>query len=91
MTGTFQVTCHKPDNADADRRLQGVGGPGGNGWYRTVDQMITLIGGGDRFWTADRNRNTVWLVVAVRNGRKYIKTDADGIEPNNLLALPHCP
>ncbi|MER8755151.1 DUF3892 domain-containing protein [Mesorhizobium sp. M0976] len=89
MADTFQVTCHKPDNADADRRLQGVGGP--SGWYRTVDQMIILIDGKDRFWTVDQKGNSVWLMVSSRNGRRYIKTESDGLEPNNLLALPHCP
>lgn len=91
MAGTFQVTCHKPDNADKDRRMQGVGGPADGGWYRTVDQMINLIDGGDRFWTVDPNGNSVWLMVSSRNGRRYIKTESDGSEPNNLLALPHCP
>lgn len=90
MTGTYQVTCHTPDNADKDRRLQGVGGPVGDGWYRTVDQMIAHIEGGDRFWTVDQQGNSVWLMVSSRNGRKYIKTESDGVEPNNLLALPHC-
>lgn len=88
MAGTYQVTCHKPDNADKDRRLQGVGAPG---WYRTIDQMIMLIEGGDRFWTVDQSGNSVWIIVSSRNGRKYIKTTSDGLEPNNLLALPHCP
>lgn len=91
MAGTYQVTCHKPDNADKDRRLQGVGGPGGGGWYRGVDQMIALIDGGDKFWTVDQAKNSVWLIVSSRNGRKYIKTTSDGLEPNNFLALPHCP
>ncbi|WP_157785358.1 DUF3892 domain-containing protein, partial [Bradyrhizobium yuanmingense] len=25
------------------------------------------------------------------NGHKYIKTKADGIQPDNLLSLPECP
>jgi hypothetical protein len=90
MTGTYQVTCHTPDNVDKDRRLQGVGGPGGDGWYRTVDQMIAHMDSDDRFWTVDQQGNSVWLMVSSRNGRKYIKTESDGVEPNNLLALPHC-
>lgn len=53
--------------------------------------MITLIEGGDRFWAVDQKGNSVWLMVSSRNGRKYIKTESDGLEPNNLLALPHCP
>jgi hypothetical protein len=89
--GTYQITCHKPDNDDPDRRMQGVGGPGGNGWYRSVDQIINLINKGDKFWTVDPAGNSVWVITAKRNGRGYIKTESDGIEPNNLLALPKCP
>ncbi len=79
--GTFQVTCHKPDNADRDRRMRGVGGSGGSGWYRTVDQMINLIDGGDKFWTVDTAGNSVWIITSSRNGRRYIKTESDGTEP----------
>lgn len=89
--GTYQVTCHKPDNSDKDRRMQGVGGPGGEGWYRTVDQIIALIDNGNKFWTVDSAGNSVWIMTASRNGRQYIKTESDGKEPNNLLALPECP
>lgn len=91
MAGTFQVTCHKPDNFDADRRLQGLGGPGGDGWYRTIDVLIGLIKGGDKFWTVDQKNNSVWIIVSSRKGREYLKTESDDVEPNNLLALPHCP
>jgi hypothetical protein len=31
------------------------------------------------------------VIVATHNGNKYIKTEADGIHPDNLLALPECP
>lgn len=88
---TFQVNCHNPDDDDADRRLEGLGGPGGGGWYRSIDALIKLIEQGDKFWTTDKDNNSVWIIVAKRNGRKYLKTENDGVEPNNLLALPHCP
>lgn len=92
MTTTHQVTCHKPDNSDPDRRLQGLGGPDGGGWYRDIDTLIYGIEIGTfRLWTVAPNGQSVWVVVAERNRRKYLKTEADGVEPNNLLALPHCP
>lgn len=84
----LQATCHTPDNADADRRLQGLGGVG---WKHSIDEIIRNI---------DNRTNTYWTRVnGVRanievkqrpNGRRYIKTTADGYEPNNLLALPRC-
>jgi hypothetical protein len=89
---TFRVTCHKPDDADADRRLQGLGGTSGGGWYRKIDTLIKLIDEKtNRFWTVDQNGKSVWIEVHKRNGRKYLKTQSDGVEPNNLLALRHCP
>lgn len=91
MAETFRVTCHKPDDSDPDRRLEGLGGPSGGGWYRDIDVLISLIENGDQFWTVDTDGNSVWIVVRSRNGRKYLKTQNDGIEPNNLLALPRCP
>jgi len=92
MANQFRVTCHKPDNADADRRLQGLGGPGGGGWYRDIDYLIAAIeSGNEQFWTTAPDGTSVWIIVATRSGRKYLKTEADGVEPNNLLELPHCP
>src|ERR1017187_4237659 len=32
----------------------------------------------------------ILIVVASHNGRKYLKTTADGYAPNNLLALREC-
>jgi hypothetical protein len=31
------------------------------------------------------------VIVATHEGRKYLKTTADGYAPNNLLSLPECP
>ena len=42
-----------------------------------------------RFWTS-ANGKSVWVIIAQRNGKKYLKTEADGDEPNNLLSLPRC-
>lgn len=43
----YDVNCHVPDNADADRRMQGIGGPG---WYKAVDDVIRCIDNGDMFY-----------------------------------------
>ena len=31
------------------------------------------------------------VIVAQRLGHKYLKTENDGEQPDNLLALPECP
>lgn len=92
MAGTFQITCHTPDNADKDRRLQGLGGPGDGGWYLDIDTLIDNIENkNEKFWTVAPDGKSVWVVVRQRsNGRKYLTTEPDGVEPNNLLALPRC-
>ena len=43
---TYQVNCHVPDNNDADRRMQGIGG---FGWYKTVDEVLRCLDSGDTF------------------------------------------
>jgi hypothetical protein len=69
-----------------------TGGPNGGPWSLKLDAAIAGIENGTwSFWTYGGGAATD-VVVAVRsNGRKYLKTEADGIEPNNLLALPKCP
>ena len=85
----LQVTCHVPDGLDKDQRIDAIGGVG---WKHEIDHAIIYI---------ERNVNSYWthaagvradVIVARRpNGRKYLKTTADGVEPNNLLAQPRCP
>lgn len=89
----YRVTHHRPDDADPDRRLEGLGGPNGSGanWYHDIDYLIAGIE--QRLydlWTVDQQGNSVWVEVKERNERKYLKTQSDGVEPNNLLALPRC-
>ena len=81
-------------NADADRRIDSIGrtsgGTGGGGWCIKLDVAIKGIEDGKwRFWTS-ANGKSVWVIIAKRNGKKYLKTEADGDEPNNLLSLPRC-
>jgi len=91
-TPAFQVTHHRPDGSDADRRIDGLAGPSGNGWYREIDDLILGIENrAFRLWTTTPQIQSVWVEVAQRRGgRKYLKTSADDVEPNNLLALPQC-
>lgn len=96
MAVRHQVTCIVPDGADADRRIDSIGGSSGakdgdGAWKLKLDEAIKGIENGTwEFWVNVNNRS-VRVVVASRNGRKYLKTEADGAEPNNLLNLPRCP
>jgi len=91
--GTHKVTCITPDGSDPDQRIDAIGGvTDGKRWRVVIDEAITGIETGKwKFWTATDKGKSVWVIVAQRNGRKYLKTEADGLEPNNLLALDTCP
>lgn len=92
MATRHQVTCVTPDGSDADQRIDAIGGPDGGGWKLLIDAAIAgLENQSFTLWTMARGVATEVRVHKRPNGRKYLKTDADGIEPNNLLALPACP
>jgi hypothetical protein len=92
MANRLQVTCHKPDNLDVDRRIQGIGGNNGKPWYLPIDRAISSIENGEWEFFVRVNNREVLVVVRIRpNGRKFLTTAADGHPPNNLLNLPVCP
>ena len=89
MAVEYQVTCirKKPAHYDPHERIQGLGGPG---WYKTEDQVIyDMRINGNHYYVSQGGRK-VYLIVASRLGRAYLKTTADGDQPDNLLALPEC-
>jgi len=94
MADNIEVKCiNKTNRTDPHERISHIGGvnPGGDRWRLTVDQAIAGIESGKWQFYTSVNGKSVWVVVATHNGRKYLKTEADGIHPNNLLALPECP
>lgn len=91
MAARHEVTCITPDGSDADQRIDAIGGTGGGGWRMLIDEAIRRTESGElQFWTNGGGRTADVIVAKRSNGRKYLKTTADGIEPNNLLALPTC-
>jgi hypothetical protein len=61
--------------------------PQRSGWRLTEDLAIQRIKTGRTPFYTMVNSREAEVVVATYSGRKYLKTDADGYAPNNLLAL----
>ena len=92
MPTRLEIRCiNKTNRTDPHDRIRNVGGGPGS-WKQSQEQTIKEIEDGIYAYYVSRGGNTVDAVVAVsRYGNKYIKTTADGEQPDNLLALPECP
>lgn len=87
-----RVTCiTKPNRFSPHEHITRVGG---QGWRWTREDVITSIDGGtNTFHVIDgQGHRSEVGVVNPGNGRaRYLRTYADGIWNDNLLALPSCP
>jgi hypothetical protein len=89
----YQVVCIRKQgpNYAPHERITHVGV--GNAWSPTIltqeDVIRRITSSSDSFYVSNGGR-TVEVIVAYHNGRPYLKTQADGYEPNNLLSLPEC-
>lgn len=95
MATRIEIKCiNKSDRMNAHERILNVGGvnPDGTRWNITQVQAIEYIENGTYSFYVNRGGSLVDVIVAKSQyGHKYIKTTADGEQPNNLLSLPECP
>ncbi|MGD0326047.1 MAG: DUF3892 domain-containing protein [Terriglobia bacterium] len=94
MAKSARIRCiNKTDRLNPHERIRNVGGvnPDGGRWKQSQQQTIQEIESGEWEFYVSQAGRTVNVIVATHNGNKYIKTEADGIHPDNLLALPECP
>jgi hypothetical protein len=95
MATSIEIQCiNKTDRYNAHERIRHVGGKNADGgrWKLTQEAAIAGIENGQSAFYVTRGGNTVRVIVATSQfGNKYLKTVADGEQPDNLLSLPECP
>jgi hypothetical protein len=94
MATRHEVTCiNKSDRFNPWERIINIGGKNADGtnWKISQQRAIQGIENGEWSFHVSKGGSTVNVIVAVSQyGNKYLKTEADGEEPNNLLSLPEC-
>ena len=94
MARRYQICCIKrTDRLNHHERIRYLGGvnPDGAHWRLSEAAMIEAIESGRwSFYVSRAGRDLDIVIVTSKYGRKYIKTAADGLHPESLLALPEC-
>jgi hypothetical protein len=93
MADTVQIKCiNRTERMSPQERITHVGGCESSQWKVTLDDAIGKIERGEQVFFVQAHRRTVGVIVAVSpSGKKYLKAEADGDQPDSLLRLPECP
>lgn len=95
MASNIQITCiTKSDRYNPYERILSVGGKNSDGthWKLTQKEAIESIENDKWKFYVSVQGKSVWVIIAKSaQGNKYLKTENDGEQPNNLLSLPECP
>lgn len=97
MAATHEITCiNKSDRLNPHERITHVGGKSGaestgGAWKIAQERAIQGIEAGTwSFYVTQAGRRVNVVVAVSRFGNKYLKTEADREQPNNLLSLLEC-
>ncbi len=93
MATSVRVQCiNKTNRYSAHERISHIGGtnPDETRWRVSESDAIEGIKNGTWAFYVERPAGHR-VIIATRLGREYLKTEADGEQPDNLLSLPECP
>lgn len=94
MADRHEIRCVKKTNRfDPHERIEQIGGMNADGGSWRLPQQGAIDGieaGKWSFFVKVGGKSVDVIVANSRYGHKYIKTVADGDQPNNLLSLPEC-
>ena len=95
MASRLLVECiHRTDRQDAHERIKAIGGglPGCNWKHTLADAIAWADGRIFMYYVINQDGREEKVIVASNGqGHKYLKTEADGEQPDSLLNLPECP
>ncbi len=96
MSETHKIKCiNKSNGFSAHERITHVGGTNnghGTRWKFTLDKAIEEIESGRcRFYVSVNGEPVPVIVSTSESGHKYLKTQNDDKQPNDLLSLSECP
>lgn len=91
----IEITCvTKTDRYNPHERIRKIGGrnPDGARWSLSQEEAISGIESKKwEFFVQKAGRKVKVIIAKSAYGNKYLKTEADGAESNNLLSLNECP
>ena len=95
MAARVQISCiNKSDRLNPHERILFIGGVNADGsrWKMSQSSAIQSIKNGEYAFYVNQSGRSVDVIIAKSQyGYEYLKTIADGEQPNNLLSLLECP